>query len=326
MGLITPEHITWVERITGHCVEYTSFIQSLWNDYGACFRAKLANNDAPVVVKYVVPNPDAKHPRGWQSNHGHNRKVRSFQVEQYFYANLQPQTNITCQVPRNLYSDTNGDASLLVLEDLDHLGFTARRNTLSINEADVVLKWLANFHALFINSKDSSIWPQGGYWHLATRQAELQAMEDGPLKKNAQAISERLHNSTYSTILHGDAKVANFCFTQCMTQCAAVDFQYVGHGPGIIDVAYFLGSALSEEDLCTYTDDCLNSYFVYLYQALSATLKQNEKEELISQWRELYVFACADFHRFLAGWSPEHWKINELIAKQTQQALNKLAR
>lgn len=324
MGLITPEQITWVERITGHPVENTSLIQSLWNDYGACFRAKLVNIDAPVVVKCVTPNPEAKHPRGWQSNHGHNRKVRSFQIEQYFYANLQPLTHLNCQVPRSLYADKEGDASLLVLEDLDHLGFTARRNTLSLSEACVVLKWLANFHALFISTRDTSVWPQGGYWHLATRQAEWQAMEDGPLKKNAKLISDRLHNTPYSTILHGDAKVANFCFTQCMTQCAAVDFQYAGQGPGIIDVAYFLGSALSEKDLDESTDFCLDHYFEWLDQALPKTMSQREKETLISQWRALYVFACADFHRFLAGWSPEHWKINNLIAKQTQQALNQL--
>ena len=49
-----------------------------------------------------------------------------------------------------------------------------------------------------------------------------------------------------------------------------------------------------------------------------------EINEILQEWRSLYPFACADFHRFLAGWSPDHWKINAELTKQTQLALNAL--
>ena len=49
-------------------------------------------------------------------------------------------------------------------------------------------------------------------------------------------------------LAHGDAKVANFCFTNDQHAVAAVDFQYVGGGIGTQDVIYFLGSFCSEAE------------------------------------------------------------------------------
>ena len=73
-------------------------------------------------------------------------------------------------------------------------------------------------------------------------------MKDSPLKENAFLIDEKLYQSSFKTIVHGDAKLANFCFTKDGCRSAAVDFQYVGGGCGMKDVAYFLGSCLTEEE------------------------------------------------------------------------------
>ena len=74
-------------------------------------------------------------------------------------------------------------------------------------------------------------------------------------------------------------------------------------------------------------------YFHFLNNALHARLthsdsppafKQDDIDRIIREWRYLYPFACADFYRFLAGWSPEHWKIDEELQYQTEIALEAL--
>ncbi len=86
-------------------------------------------------------------------------------------------------------------------------------------------------------------------------------MEDVELKQAAIRIDQILRASPYQTFVHGDAKLANFCFSSDGLQVAAVDFQYVGGGCGIKDVAYFISSCLHEEDCERYEDELLAWYF-----------------------------------------------------------------
>ena len=72
-------------------------------------------------------------------------------------------------------------------------------------------------------------------------------MQNADLKKAAQGIDKRLQSARFQTLVHGDAKLANFCFSD-VGQVAAVDFQYVGKGCGMKDVAYFISSCFNEED------------------------------------------------------------------------------
>ena len=74
------------------------------------------------------------------------------------------------------------------------------------------LFWLATFHATFMNNSAEGLWDVGTYWHLATRPDELASMEDGKLKNAAAAIDQMLNNCKFQTLVHGDAKLANFCF------------------------------------------------------------------------------------------------------------------
>jgi thiamine kinase-like enzyme len=159
------------------------------------------------------------------------------------------------------------------MEDLASVGFTETTDKLSVDQAKVVLRWLGAFHARFLGQQGAikqrkiKIWDEGSYWHLGTREDEYNAMEESPLKQAAFKIAKSLSNATYQTVIHGDAKVANFCFTQSYNACAAVDFQYVGFGVGVKDVAYFIGSALSEDDQKHYTENCLSVYFEALKEA-----------------------------------------------------------
>ncbi|WP_334018393.1 phosphotransferase [Alteromonas sp. S015] len=374
---INQQYIDWLSQVCNVQVSDAQLIQPLWSGYGACFRATLhyssnavlkhydessssqesqhhqAKQNLPstqqggdktalkVVVKCATPPSKLSHPKGWNGEASHNRKCQSFKVENCFYSNLQKQTDASCRTARYLGHSQQGEASLLVMEDLAHGGYSRTASSLTAAQCNTVLKWLANFHARFLNVRDEfnsrniQLWTEGTYWNLATREDEFHAMSDGLLKQHAVAIATTLGDANYHTLVHGDAKVANFCFTNDFSNCAAVDFQYVGYGAGIKDVAYFLGSALTTEIHMSHRDALLNTYFQALEDALHVRLSNNDNSAyfkradialIIAEWKYLYPFACADFYRFLAGWSPDHWKIDEELRYQTDIALSMLAR
>lgn len=360
---VDSKYIDSVASLCNGSLSNIALIQTLWSGYGACFRALLSpqpTSNPPthdskiasplkIVAKCATPPSVMHHPRGWNGLTGHKRKLSSFANENSFYRHLQPYTNSSCIVPKCIAEKRFGENTVLVMEDLASLGFTETTDTLSIEQAHVVLRWLGEFHAQFLGSKSQiahqkiNVWDEGSYWHLGTRQDEYNAMAQSPLKSAAHKIAHALSSASYQTLIHGDAKVANFCFTQQYDACAGIDFQYVGFGVGVKDVAYFLGSALSTDDQKHYTQACLTVYFDALKDAYLSRVAKASKtssntsrlsylppsshiciDSVIVQWHELYSFACADFHRFLSGWSPQHWKIDEQLQIQTKKTLSML--
>ena len=292
-------------------------IQELWSGYGKIMRLKLQDSATEsVVVKHVQFPARAKHPRGWNTNVGHQRKVKSYQVETNWYDSYSVKSK--ARLPQCLALESQGDEVVMVLEDLDVAGFSLRKRIVEWEEISVCLDWLAKFHASYLGEFPKGLWEVGSYWHLATRPQELAVLKDQRLKEAAAAIDDKLNACTFKTFVHGDAKLANFCFAES-GQVAGLDFQYVGGGCGMKDVAYYVGSCLGERDCERLEDEILDSYFSFLQQALG---KKNDALE--TEWRALYRVAWADFHRFLKGWSPGHWKINSYSERVTSQVINSL--
>ncbi|WP_395342488.1 phosphotransferase [Ningiella sp. W23] len=296
-------------------------VQSLWSGYGEIARYDVSGRAAPIILKIINIHAKAAHPRGWESATAHTRKLSSYLNEQVFYKQFSEQLNERCRTPKYISSGANRNAMWLVLEDADHKGYEVRRNTASFEQASLGVTWLANFHAQFLNSEGEGLWPIGTYWHLQTRKQEWQAMPDSNLKQQAQNVSNALQNCRYSTLVHGDAKIANFCFNSDCSDVLALDFQYVGKGCGIQDLVYFLGSCLSADDLERYASDLKEYYFEQLKQALAFSKQDHLFPSVKTEWSELYKFAWADFERFLRGWSPSHHKLNQYSEKQTNLAL-----
>ena len=221
-------------------------VQRLWRGYGeiVCYGLTGSHIDS-VIVKHIKL---AEHSRS-AKDFSHQRKIRSYQVEMAWYRFWSTRCDSNCRIPACLAYQSFGGEVLIVLEDLDAVGYPQRRSVVSQQEINACLDWLANFHASFIGEQPEHLWPIGTYWHLATRPDELNALQDVALKNAAAAIDEKLRNCRYQTLVHGDAKLENFCFSKDGRQVAAVDFQYVGGGCGIKDVAYFIDSCLSENDL-----------------------------------------------------------------------------
>ena len=320
------ELIKFVAKTTGATdVRLREKIASLWSGYGEIQRFELRGAALPsVVVKCVRPPKEVRHPRGWAGDFSHKRKLKSYRVEAEWYRNWRKHCSDHCYAPKSYGIKSEKSDFVFVLEDLEDSGYSVKKRTLSNSELLVCLRWLACFHGTFIGSKPEQLWKTGTYWHLATRPDELKALEDRELRIAAGAIDLKLQECSYKTLVHGDAKLANFCFSRDGERVAAVDFQYVGGGCGMKDVAYFLGSCLDESECEAREDELLDFYFEVLAERLKTSDKEIDIELLISQWRELYHFAWADFHRFLKGWSPQHWKINSYSERVTREVLKSL--
>lgn len=292
-------------------------IQELWSGYGEIMRIELQDAKfRTVIVKHVQLQEKNDHPRGWNTDIGHQRKLKSYEVETAWYENFSNQSS--ARLPHCLNIAKKDNEVLIVMEDLDAAGFALRKSSLTWAEISECLKWLAQFHASFMGKEPAGLWETGTYWHLETRPQELAALNDQMLKKAAPRINQKLNACTFKTFVHGDAKLANFCFAEGGA-VAGVDFQYVGGGCGMKDVAYFIGSCLNEDDCERLEVQILDSYFGFLKQELGAKASAIETE-----WRTLYRVAWADFHRFLKGWSPGHWKINSYSERITQEVINQL--
>jgi len=286
----------------------TTKVQSLWSDYGGIYRFYLADSAyASVIVKWIDIPTQARHPRGWNTNASQARKIHSYEIETRWYQGYATLCPSDARVPICLAAEFSEKRKILILEDLDAAGFPARRQALTKEGLTACLEWLATFHATFFASTIDDLWPTGTYWHLATRQDELLAMPDNALRKTAKTIDMALSSSPYQSLVHGDAKVANFCFDAEESCVAAVDFQYVGKGVGIKDVAYFLGSCLDDEALFADEKWALEVYFSQLRQHMSLTQKADVIEA-----------------RFLEGWHPGHRKLNAYTHYHVDKVLAEL--
>ncbi len=304
------------------CIEST--LQELWSGYGYIVRLRIAG--APVntaILKLINPPQQTQHPRGWNTSDSHQRKLRSYQVESHWYEHLAQQCNDSCKVPEVIKAGRTATYQWILMEDLSER-YPRLASSLSVSQAKVCLGWLAAFHARFFQCKPDGLWSVGTYWHLDTRHEEWQSMPPGPLKTHAAELDKKLSGCGYQTLVHGDAKVANFCFTKTMDHVAAVDFQYVGGGVGIKDVAYFLGSCLDEDAIEQYESELLSHYFRTLHALISATHGSETAGLVQAEWSALYAIAWTDFYRFLEGWMPGHKKINRytrLLANQVFEQL-----
>lgn len=301
-------------------------IQSLWSGYGEIFRCQLAGGKyEQIVVKHVKLPKGHSHPRGWNTDISHQRKLRSYQVEMHWYKELAKRADDSCKIPKMIHCWQQEGEMLMVMEDLNASGYPERKSAVNLTEIKNCLTWLANFHSTYMMQKPDGLWEIGSYWHLDTRPEELQVMQDLELQHAAQAIDNKLNGAKYQTIIHGDAKLANFCFSKDASQVAAVDFQYVGGGCGMKDVAYFLSSCLLEKDCVQYEEELLNHYFGVLKNNLNNSPLPINTQEVIKDWTVLYKYAWADFYRFLDGWSPRHWKMHEYSKKMKVEVLKELS-
>ena len=229
----------------------TTLIQELWSGYGQILRMEPQGGPYQKHRSQTYPNEsDRRPPPGLEYRHRAPAQAEiapppppppPYQVETTWYERYS--TTSKARVPRCLAVAHHNDDVLIVLEDLNSSGYPPAKVTAPVDPKSIgFCSGLAQFHASFMGIAPDGLWEQGTYWHLKTRPQELEALTDkNGLKNAAELIDHTLRSCSYKTLVHGDAKLANFCFSS-EDAVAAVDFQYTGGGCGMQDVAYFIGS------------------------------------------------------------------------------------
>ena len=105
---------------------------------------------------------------------------------------------------------------------------------------------------------------------------------------------------------------------------AAVDFQYVGGGCGMKDLAYFVGSCFRDQEAEEKEEEILDLYFKEFSEFSLALGSSKNMSDIEADWRPLYRLAWADFHRFMKGWSPGHWKLSDYSERVTREVINSI--
>lgn len=312
-----------VARLLGASrVSLVETVQELWSGYGELVRARVERGEREwsVIIKYVKP------PRAPSGNsapgRSYRRKLRSYEVETAFYEQHSAACPQSCRVPEYLAAEALPGARLLVLEDVDFAGYGRRCRRPAHVEVEACLRWLAAFHANFMGREPTGIWKIGTYWHLATRPDELAALRLAELRAAAGAIDERLRRARFTSFVHGDAKLQNFCFSS-EPSVAAVDFQYVGAGVGVKDVVYLFSSCFEGRESEALAPTLLDFYFDELGRNLSERFALAERQAIEAEWRSLYAYAWADWERFLLGWAP-HERRDSYAAAHTERVLSEL--
>ncbi|KAI5803987.1 kinase-like domain-containing protein [Peziza echinospora] len=233
---------------------------------------------------------------------------------------------------------------------------------LEMEKVKAVLRWLARFHAAFWGhsggedgtrlvpppldadpqATNGSIWMNGGYWYLATRSAENEDMisnDEYPWLKQkwvvdvANKLAARGEGVVGQTVLHGDCKGANILFSSAPgrgggsqaeegVEAALYDFQYVGLGFGVVDLAYFLGTSVPGQFLENGGDEVLLAYYyeqLMLARGVTGGTGDPYSKDVFAIQMD---WALVDWFRFMAGWGTwgggHRW-----VEKQAKRAVSR---
>lgn len=180
------------------------------------------------------------------------------------------------------------------------------------------------------DATEKSVWLNGGYTYLATRRREYDSLTsdedsewtaplttplDGQTKSLAELVAAFLAPSAsgpsriedYQTLIHGDVKSENLFTSPSGQQVAFYDFQYVGLGLGVCDLAKLFTCSVPLSMLVGTTpvpavlrmthgeEQLLRRYWVALRRASD---KPYAWDTFVRHWET----ALVDWLRFQASW------------------------
>ncbi|KAH6892455.1 Ecdysteroid kinase-domain-containing protein [Thelonectria olida] len=196
------------------------------------------------------------------------------------------------------------------------------------------------------SSGGDKLWLNGGYTYLATRRTELASLADDTYSEWCSAFCEPMEGSTLSvaervasfltprgrpfeSYIHGDVKSENLFTTDSGDQVAFFDFQYVGLGFGVCDLAKLFTCSVPLQMLTEDYDvpdelpmdkgekDLLERYRKVLVEHRPPHMKDFDypMEVLIRHWET----ALVDWCRFQASWG--FWGNTEWLEARVRSIL-----
>ncbi|MEE6176108.1 oxidoreductase family protein [Mycobacterium sp. 050134] len=207
----------------------------------------------------------------------------AYQREVLFYQHLSDLTGI--RSPRCFYGEIADDLCgfVLLLEDLGPADAIDQLSGCTIDQADLALQQAAALHGgSWRHSRlaEQAWLPAEHIWNALggtiPQIADSWLERFGHyLKPDHVAVVHRLGREVtawlstlgeHRTLWHGDFRLDNMLFDahDGRTPIAVVDWQSTAAAPGIIDVSYFLGNSLTEQDRVDHERALVTEYHRYL--------------------------------------------------------------
>lgn len=244
---------------------------------GTVARIRLAyEGDAPGAPASII----AKLPSAIELTRGGGRFLRLPEREVRFYRELAGR--VPMRVPACYYAaiDDDGDAFVLLLEDLGAIASGDDLVGTTLEDAERVVDAVAAMHAAWWRSPDldaldwmpaiderafvwqrmfATAWREQREWIEELVPGELVPLGEAMTHHLGAAVT-RLADSP-PTLLHGDLRLDNLFFpTDAAEPVAAVDWSNASRGPGPYDLAYFMCMAFEPEQRREHEQQLLRHY------------------------------------------------------------------
>ena len=260
-------------RITDFKAEPVGETAGFLGDVG---RIRLSWDPAGAGPESVI----VKFPTLRVSNLETGKGLLAYEREMRFYQNF----SVDCPLsPPAFYggSDVSGEGDyLLLMEDLESFRFVSQLEGLSVQDASACMAGLARMHAYYWEKPELDVvdslyqfsdwadiyapiiatgWPlfQKDFGDLIP--PEMLPMYE-PGNAAAGAIFRYFSERRPKTLLHGDARIENFCFDASSGAARAYDWQLAAAGPGIYDVMYSFANSVAPDTLFEQGESMLRDY------------------------------------------------------------------
>jgi aminoglycoside/choline kinase family phosphotransferase len=271
--------VTWLSRHLGlHGATNLAVTSVGQGQVANCFRLTIQHDAGTSSVIAKVPSHDAVSRSTAALQHLYEREVS-------FYQHLAP--SIATRTPRCYVAERDDtDNFLLLLEDLSPSAVIDQFVGVSIGTARAGLAALAGLHGpTHANSSlHDATWLRGVSTELRPLYESVlpvlfdqfierydARLDEGP-RAMVLALKDRLalfsdYVTPFPCVTHGDFRTDNLLIDACDGTVAlvVVDWQTVGVGSPLLDVAYFLTTSLSPEDCERYEFELLDYYLAAMH-------------------------------------------------------------
>ena len=244
------------------------------------YAEKATSLPASVVVKL---------PSSFEENRAQGIAFGMFEAEVRFYNELA--SRVSVGLPDIYCAEiTPGSADfVIVMEDLSHLTMVDQSVGMTLEQAVASVKVLANIHAIWwdqvktpefewipsmVGSRIEFVDQLLTQIYQGFAEGFAEYLPDGGLevyKKfsgNYLKLNTTLANRSPWTLAHQDYRVENMMFGATGTrQVVVLDWQGIGRGPGVYDLAYILGGSMDITLRRAHEKALVNTYHAQLIEA-----------------------------------------------------------